>query len=146
MWLSVFWIIGGSVALAQSSRSAWETVPNNAWFGEMKYAQGVWVTWAGNDQWEWLVEVIKNAINWVLGILSLITFVLLLWWGFQMVTAAGDDGKYKAWFKILKQAWIGLAFIATSWLIVSLIFFVISSAWAGWEDTTSQTYSAAWWQ
>jgi hypothetical protein len=28
-----------------------------------------------------------------------------------MVTAAGDDGKYKVGFKILKQAAVGLIFI-----------------------------------
>lgn len=44
-----------------------------------------------------------------------------------MVTAAGDDGKYKAGFKILKQAGVGLLFIGLAWLFVSLIFFVIQS-------------------
>ena len=78
------------------------------------------------DQKNQLETVIKNAINWVLWILSLIVFVLLLWWGFQMVTAAGDDKKFAAGQTILKQAGIGLAFIAASWLIVSMIFWVIS--------------------
>jgi len=48
--------------------------------------------------------------------------VILLWGGFQMVTAAGDDTKYKNGFKILKQAAIGLIFIGVSWLVVSVIF------------------------
>lgn len=79
-----------------------------------------------------LLETIKNFINWVLGLLSLIALIVLLWGGFQMVTAAGDENKYKAGFTILKQAGIGLAFIALSWLIVSLIFFVIGAAsWGG---------------
>ena len=43
-----------------------------------------------------------------------------------MVTAAGDDKKFSAGQTILKQAGIGLAFIAVSWLIVSMIFWVIS--------------------
>ena len=43
-----------------------------------------------------------------------------------MVTAAGDDKKFSAGQTILKQAGIGLAFIAASWLIVSMIFWVIS--------------------
>jgi hypothetical protein len=42
-----------------------------------------------------------------------------------MVTAAGDDTKYKDWFKILKQAGMWLAVIWLSWFIVSIIFWVI---------------------
>ena len=74
-----------------------------------------------------LILTIKNGINWLLGLLGLIALVVLLWGGFQMVTAAGDDGKYKAGFKILKQAGVGLLFIGLAWLFVSLIFFVIQS-------------------
>jgi len=40
----------------------------------------------------------------MLGMLALIALVVLLWGGFQMVTAAGDDDKYKKGFKILQQA------------------------------------------
>jgi len=43
-----------------------------------------------------LINVIKGAINWTLGILALIALIVLLWGGFQMVTANGDDGAYKA--------------------------------------------------
>lgn len=74
-----------------------------------------------------LLTVVKSIINWALWLLALITLVLLLWGWFQMVTAAGDDGKYKKWFKILQQAGMWLLFISVSWLIVSLIFWVISS-------------------
>ena len=81
---------------------------------------------AGQDAGGSLIDVIKKTLNWILGMLSLIVFVLLLWWGFQMVTAAGDDKKFAAGQTILKQAGIGLAFIAASWLIVSMIFWVIS--------------------
>ena len=81
---------------------------------------------AGQDAGGSLIDVIKKTLNWILGMLSLIVFVLLLWWGFQMVTAAGDDKKFAAGQTILNQAGIGLAFIAASWLIVSMIFWVIS--------------------
>ena len=36
--------------------------------------------------------------------LALIALVILIRGGFQMVTAAGDDAKYKKGFKILQQA------------------------------------------
>ena len=74
-----------------------------------------------------LINTIKSGINRLLGLLGLIALIVLLWGGFQMVTAAGDDGKYKEGFKILKQAGIGLLFIGLAWLFVSLIFFVIGA-------------------
>ena len=65
--------------------------------------------------------MIKNAINWILGILGLITFILLLWGGFQMVTAAGDDKKFGAGQTILKQAGIGLLFSGGSARMLCLL-------------------------
>ena len=44
-----------------------------------------------------------------------------------MVTAAGDDGKYKKGLTILKQAAIGLIIVGISWIIVSFIFWVIGA-------------------
>ena len=63
----------------------------------------------------------------MLGMLALVALVILLRGGFQMVTAAGDDGKYKKGFKILQQAAIGLVFIGVSWLVVSVIFWLIGT-------------------
>jgi hypothetical protein len=71
------------------------------------------------------LDVVKTFINYALGLLALIALGVLLYGGFQMVTAAGDDGRYKAGFTILKQAAIGLAFIALAWIVVRFIFFVI---------------------
>ena len=84
----------------------------------------------GSDKKNTLEEVIKKTINWVLSILSLIVFVLLLWWGFQMVTANWDDKKFGAGMTILKQAAIWLAFIGVSWLMVSMIFRILWQVWA----------------
>ncbi|MEI7558637.1 MAG: hypothetical protein WCJ45_07790 [bacterium] len=69
-----------------------------------------------------MITVIKNFINRMLGMLSLIALVILLRGGFQMVTAAGDEAKYKKGFKLLSQAAVGLVFIAVSRLVVSVIF------------------------
>jgi hypothetical protein len=57
--------------------------------------------------------------------LSLIALAMALFGGFKMVTAAGDDGKYKEGFKVLKQAAIGLVVVGLSWIIVSTIFLLI---------------------
>jgi Na+-driven multidrug efflux pump len=88
---------------------------------------------AGSEklQGDALIHTIKTAINWVLGILSMIALVLCLWGGFQMMTSGGDQKKYESGLNVLKWAAIGLAIIAASWLIVSLIFFVINGSIKG---------------
>lgn len=91
---------------------------------------GVAGTKDASDKGNTLEAVIKKTINWVLSILSLIVFVLLLWWGFQMVTANWDDKKFGAGMTILKQAAIWLAFIGVSWLMVSMIFRILWQVWA----------------
>lgn len=114
--------VGGSTA---------STVQNLGKFWDSDSTSGLGVAGAGKSQENNLINIIKSAINWVLGMLSLITLCILLWGGFQMVTAAGDDTKFGAGQKILKQAGIGLGFIAASWMIVSLIFWVIGKVGAG---------------
>ena len=74
-----------------------------------------------------LLSTITTAINWLLGMLALIALVVCLWGGFQMVTAAGDDGKYKKGMGILKQAAIGLVIIGVAWMFVSLIFWLVGT-------------------
>ena len=89
------------------------------------YSKSIGVAGAGINRGDNLLNVVKNFINFVLWLLGLITLILLLWWGFNMVTAAGDDKKFGDGMKILKNAGIGLAFIALSWMMVSMIFWVI---------------------
>ena len=115
----------GLASAAGSSSSTSSTPPMGFGLNE-SYSDGISGVANTGKKWEdGLIKVIKRAINWVLGILGLITFVLLLWGGFQMVTAAGDDKKFGAGQTILKQAGIGLLFIAGSWLMVSMIFWLI---------------------
>ena len=118
-------LVGSLGFVSADTPSSTNTPP--LWFGlNETYSQGVvGVPGAGQNKGDGLIVVIKTAINRVLGILGLITFVLLLWGGFQMVTAAGDDKKFGAGQTILKQAGIGLLFIAGSWLMVSMIFWLI---------------------
>lgn len=86
---------------------------------------------AGGDQAlnraDSLITTIKNFINLVLWFLGLISLIILLYGGFQMVTAAGDEGKYKNGFKIMRQAGIGLLFIGLAALFVQLIFWILGS-------------------
>ena len=118
-------------ANAQSFSAEGEVDFEGAWYDwwdkqDTQYNAGV----AGSDnlQRDNLIKTIQKAINWVLGILSLIALVLCLWGGFLMMTSGGDSKKYEKGVGILKWAGIGLAIIALSWLIVSLIFYVINGS------------------
>lgn len=84
-----------------------------------------------------ILDIIKSFINWILGLLSLIALGMALYGGFQMVTAAGDDGKYKSGFKVLKQAAIGLIVVGFSWIIVSSIFWIIGGFSSGGTPTSA---------
>ncbi len=94
-------------------------------FGDPTATTNVGVAGTGTAQNDSLINIIKTFINWMLWMLALIALVILLFWGFQMVTAAGDDAKYKKGFKILQQAAIGLVFIGVSWFVVSIIFWLL---------------------
>ncbi len=96
------------------------------WFGTVTDTAWIGIAGTGTAQGGKLITIIKSFINWMLGILSLIALVILLYGGFSMVTAAGDDGKYKKGFKILQQAAVGLIFIGVSWMMVSVIFYLLT--------------------
>ena len=98
--------------------------------------------------WSAFLDTIRNAINWILWILATIALVVCLYWGFKMVTAAGDEKKYGEWLNVLKYAAIGLAIIGLSWMIVSVIFWFVGSLSRG-TQTQSQdvqkVQNAGWW-
>lgn len=119
-----FWIL--SVWGLFSLVNAQGTTTNIVGFWDQTTAGGIGVAGAGTDKGDSLIKVVKTFINWMLGMLALIALVILLRGGFQMVTAAGDDAKYKKGFKILQQAAIGLVFIGVSRLIVSVIFWLLN--------------------
>lgn len=93
---------------------------------EADNSENLSVVGAGSGQQDAFVNVIKSAINWILGILALIALIILLYWGFQMVTAAGNEDQYNKWFTILKQAAFGLIMVGIAWFIVSIIFWLVS--------------------
>ena len=117
-----------SSSLAFVSASADPTNPKitaQGFWLNADYSKSIGVAGAGDNKTNNLLNVVKNFINFVLWLLGLITLIMLLWWGFNMVTSAGDDKKFWDGMKILKNAGIGLAFIALSWMMVSMIFWVI---------------------
>lgn len=101
----------------------------HGYYGQTKAVENIAVPGAikGESTEGELVTVIKTFVNWVLGILGLIALGLCLWAGFQMTTAGSDTKKFDEGKTIMKHAGIGLAIIALSRLIVSLIFRVIKN-------------------
>lgn len=114
LWLWLLWMINNT----NTVNATW------FWINTEQVSSIEWL-WTSEDKGEWLITVIKNFINRTLWTLSLIALILLLRWGRKMLTAAGDETKYKDGFKILKQAAIWLAVIGLSWFIVSMIFWII---------------------
>jgi hypothetical protein len=73
-----------------------------------------------------VMTVVKNLINYALWMVALVALVYLIYHGFLILTAAGDDTQYKNWLKWVKFAAIAMAGIGLSWLIVSAIFWLIA--------------------
>lgn len=73
------------------------------------------------------LSLIKRIVNYALSMISFVALVYLLYHGFLIVTAAGDDTQYKKWLKGVKFAAIALSWIALSWLLVSFILWIINN-------------------
>ncbi len=71
------------------------------------------------------IALIKKWINYALSFAAFIALLYLLYHGFLMLTAMGDENQYKKGFKGLKTAGIALAGMGLSWLIVSLILYIL---------------------
>jgi len=118
MWTAILWV--STIAAPMMTTANGFTNQNTT---------TIWVVWA--DKW-WtgdtsFIMFVQTAVNWILWFLWLISIIILIWWGFQMVTAAWDDGKYKKWFTIVKQAVIWLILIWASAMIINLVFNFMSS-------------------
>ncbi len=72
-----------------------------------------------------LIRAITTWLGWLITILAIIALVVLVYGGILMITAAGEDDRYKKWFTILKQAAIWLIYIGLAWLFIMLVLFLI---------------------
>ena len=85
----------------------------------------------------WLLDTIKNAINWCLWIMATVVLCFCMYWWFKMLTSGADSKWYDAWWKVLKNALLWLAIILLAWMIVSVVFwFVGTLSW--WNQTHSE--------
>ena len=68
--------------------------------------------------------VISNWLDFLVGFLYFICVAMMLWAGFQIITASGDEEKVKKWKSIIIQAAIGLIVI---FIADSIVNFLIGS-------------------
>lgn len=71
-----------------------------------------------------LPTIVGRIINVVLGFLGIVFLVLLIYAGFQWMTAQGDEGKVKTARSMISQAVVGLVVIVAAFAISN---FVLSS-------------------
>lgn len=77
------------------------------------------------DAREKTFTIVRNLINYSLGLLSLVALVYMIYHGIVILTAAGDDAKYKQGMKGIKFGAIALIGVWFSRIIVSSIFWLI---------------------
>ena len=74
-----------------------------------------------------LLTTIKNAINWCLGLLATVVLCCCMYGWFKMLTSGSDSKWYDAGRKVLKNALLWLAIILLAWMIVSVVFWFVST-------------------
>ena len=66
-------------------------------------------------------EVIMLIINVILGFLSVVAIVLILWGGFKWMTAGGNEDQIDEAKKLIIAGVVGLAIIFTSYAIATFV-------------------------
>jgi len=72
-----------------------------------------------------IVTFLTSLLNWVFGILLIVSVAMILYAGFRYITAAGDEGKVKSAKKTLTYALIGIGIALLSKAIVLVIASVV---------------------
>jgi hypothetical protein len=72
-----------------------------------------------------VIRTISWVINWVLGLLALVSLIILIYTGVKMLFNSSDDKAIDEWYKTAKNVFIALLFIGGSWLIVQFIFYIV---------------------
>ncbi len=75
-----------------------------------------------------LPATIASIIRTVLGFLGIVAVVIILWGGFQWMTAGGNEDKVKIAKRLIVQGIIGLVVILSAFAIASFVINSITSA------------------
>jgi len=107
---------------------AYNIIQPETWTGTLSWVVGVGdqISSHQNAQGK-VLDIIKKIINiYILWLLALVALAYLLYHGFLIVTAAGDETQYKKGLSGVKYAAIAILGIGTSRLVVSWIFRIIT--------------------
>ncbi len=127
----LFYMLSGGFVVSSLGMLGLSWMAHGFWDNQsesIETQEGV-LQWESAEDSEWLVSAIQTLIDYVLGFLFIISFVLLIFGGFKMLTAAGDDSKFQEWLKIVKTTAWALLFIFLAWSIVQLIFAALGAVW-----------------
>lgn len=107
---------------------AYNIIEPQWWTGALSGVVGAWESLISSHETAQnkVMTVVKNLINYALWMVALVALVYLMYHGFMILTAAGDEAQYKNGLKWVKFAAIALVGIGMSWLIVSAIFWLIA--------------------
>lgn len=75
--------------------------------------------------------IIGNTVNVLLGAFGSLFLVLLIWGGFQYMTAQGDEPKVKKAQETLKNAIIGVLIVTASYAIATFVLKSVTSISTG---------------
>ncbi|MBI4836169.1 MAG: hypothetical protein HY817_02830 [Candidatus Abawacabacteria bacterium] len=70
----------------------------------------------------------SQILNWILGFVGTVAFLIILWAGLTMVTSAGNSDRIKKARSALIYTFIGIVIIAVSYVFVQLITWYLSPA------------------
>lgn len=106
---------GMKYSISDGDKEAVEGVYNNDMSAFGKHGDAI-------TEMMWIIQWI---VNYALGFLALIALVYLVYHGFLVLTAGGDDNKVKKGQKGIRTAAIAIAGIWSSWAIISVILWFI---------------------
>ena len=86
-----------------------------------------------------LIEIIGTIINVFLGLLGIIALIMMLYGGYQIMTAAGNEEKVENGKDTIINAVIGLVIIMSSLTIVNFIMNALSDATGVGQDSVGQS-------
>lgn len=134
LWFAVLWLSSiPNITLADANTDC------NRWWEKCHVSDIHTIHTKDESVSSWLLDTIKNAINWILWILATVALCICMYWGFKMLTSGWDSKWYDAWWKVLKNAALWLAIILLSWMIVSVVFrFVGTLSWDNQTQSSGQ--------
>jgi len=73
-----------------------------------------------------LRQAVANATNWLLGFISLIATLVVIWGGINYLTAAGDEDRVKTAKRIIKYGLMGVVIAGFAYAIVTVIAMILN--------------------